>query len=202
MSLEQAVECLQHGGIIIYPTETFFGIGCKACDADAVARVFLAKRRKFNLPLPIIAANRAQVEKVAFWDARLDTLARQFWPGPLTVLLAARDCVPGMLTGGTGRVAVRVSSHVGACRLAEQAGEALVASSANISGQPPVTTLDGLDPALLAATDGLLGLGEQPQGGLPSTLVEFTPQGPLRLLRNGAVPSDALAAAGFSVVAS
>lgn len=200
MNLEQAAVCLRSGGVVVYPTETFFGVGGLACHAGAVARVYAAKRRAAGLPLPVIGADRAQIERLAIVDVRAAALMERFWPGPLTLLLPARPHVPKGITGGTGRIAVRVSSHAVARALANAAGEALAASSANMSGCPAVTRAASLDPELLAAVDGTLDGDPAPEGGLPSTLAEVLAQGRVRVLRAGAVSRQALEAAGYRVI--
>lgn len=198
-SIEDAALVLQRGGVLIYPTETFFGIGCRVCDASAVAKVYAAKRRAAGLPLPVLGANREQLAQVALFSEGVEALARRFWPGPLTLLLPALPCVPESITAGTGRIAVRVSSHPVARALALAAGSALAASSANISGRAAVTTVSALDAELTAVVDGVLDMGPTPGGGLPSTLARLEADG-LHILRVGAVSVAELEAAGHSII--
>lgn len=200
LDFARAARRLRGGGVLVYPTETFFGVGCKACHAAAVLRVYAAKRRARHLPLPVLGADREQLERLAVMDSRAEALMERFWPGPLTLLLPARSHVPECVTAGTGRIAVRVSSHAVARALAAAVGEALAASSANVSGRPAATRLAELDPELLAAVDGVLDEGASPGGGLPSTLVEVPESGLARVLRAGAVGTAALEAAGYAVV--
>ena len=207
-----AAACLAEGGLAVYPTETFFGIGCRADRACAVLRVFEAKRRKADMPLPVILASLEQLDLVAApspaIEADLEALAA-FWPGPFTLLLPARQDLPEALTGGTGRIALRVSSHPAARALAGACGFPIVSSSANISGRAPVTQAGELDPELLAflrpGLDGVLAPpppSPEPGGGLASTIVE--PLGARRLLlrREGALPTSRLAEAGFTTIFS
>lgn len=198
-SVEDAAHILRRGGVLVYPTETFFGIGCRVCDAGAVNKVYAAKRRAPGLPLPVLGADMAQLLRVAVFPAGVEDLGRRFWPGPLTLLLPALPCVPESITAGTGRIAVRVSSHAVARALAAAAGEALAASSANISGRAAVTTVQALDAELTAAVDGVLDMEPVPGGGLPSTLARLDDEG-LRILRVGAVSPAALEAAGYRVI--
>ena len=228
MDLAQAARFLRAGGVLIFPTETFYGMGCLATHAEAVARVYQLKCRPVHKPLPLLAAHTAQVDDVAELAAMPKGLAA-FWPGPLTVLLPARACLPQALVNAEGQVAVRVTPHPLAAQLAVEAGGALTASSANLSGSEAVRSPQQLDPALLDAlkldalqhaaqempisASGkesmqnqqpiLLG-GPLPAGGLPSTGVE--PLGcakdgvcRLRVLRAGAVSVAELVAAGFTV---
>ena len=223
MDLAQAARFLRAGGVLIFPTETFYGMGCLAAHAEAVARVYQLKCRPVHKPLPLLAAHAAQVDDVAELAAMPKGLAA-FWPGPLTVLLPARACLPQALVNAEGQVAVRVTPHPLAAQLAVEAGGALTASSANLSGGEAVRNPQQLDPALLDALQQmaqeipmpasgkdfmhnqqpiLLG-GPPPAGGLPSTVVE--PLGcakdgvcRLRVLRAGAVSVAELVTAGFTV---
>lgn len=228
MDLDQAARFLRAGGVLIFPTETFYGMGCLAAHAEAVARVYQLKCRPVHKPLPLLAAHAAQVDDVAELAAMPKGLA-VFWPGPLTVLLPARACLPQALVNAEGQVAVRVTPHPLAAQLAVEAGGALTASSANLSGGEAVRSPQQLAPALLDALklDALqhaaqempifaggkgfmqhqqpilLG-GPMPAGGLPSTVVEplgcaKDGAGRLRMVRVGAVGVAELVAAGFTV---
>ena len=223
MDLAQSARFLRAGGVLIFPTETFYGMGCLAAHAEAVARVYQLKCRPVHKPLPLLAAHAAQVDDVAELAAMPKGLAA-FWPGPLTVLLPARACLPQALVNAEGLVAVRVTPHPLAAQLAVEAGGALTASSANLSGGEAVRSPQQLAPALLDAlrhaaqempisASGkdllqnqqpiLLG-GPPPAGGLPSTVVEplgcaKDGTGRLRMLRAGAVSVAELVAAGFTV---
>ena len=222
MDMEQSARFLRAGGVLIFPTETFYGMGCLAAHADAVARVYQLKHRPVHKPLPLLAANAAQVDEVAELAAMPKGL-EAFWPGPLTVLLPARACLPQALVNAEGLVAVRVTPHPLAAQLALEAGGPLTASSANLSGGEAVRSPQQLDPALLdalrrmaqemphASSDAhmhshqplLLG-GPLPAGGLPSTMVEplgraMGGAGRLRMVRHGAVSAAELEAAGFTV---
>ena len=199
VDLKRAAELMQAGEPVIFPTETFFGLGSRALDSDATARVFVAKHRSTVKPLPLIIGAFDQLDMVAKVPDELLPLLERFWPGPLSVLFPARLRVPDVLTGGTGRVAVRLSSHPVARELALMVGEPVTASSANISGGPSARFLRELDPALCAAVGGILDLPPVPGGGLPSTLISFDDNLALRVIRSGAVSEDALREAGFHV---
>ena len=226
MELAAAARFLRKGGVLVFPTETFYGLGCLAANGEAVARVYQLKRRPVHKPLPLLAASAEQVRAVACLEGMPEALAA-FWPGPLTVLLPARSCLPPALVNEQGLAAVRVTPHPLAAQLAEQAGGALTASSANLSGGMPVCSPDKLDPALLEALRSMaqgmpcpagcaaqaakaevslpLALGgPAPAGGLPSTVVEplncvSGGAGRLRIVRAGAVSAAALEAAGFTL---
>ncbi len=196
-TFEEAVRCLGDGGIGIYPTETFMALGCRADNAAAARRVYEVKQRAHCLPLPVIAGDRAQVEGIAHMPPEAEDLIERFWPGPLTVLLPARSHVPFAVTGGTGYLAVRISAHPGARRLALAAGGALAASSANISGARPAVSVETLDPLLLSRVDGVWDAPPGPEGLLPSTLVRLLGMRSVHILRPGAVGEKELREAGY-----
>ncbi len=199
IEFERAAELMRDGQPVIFPTETFFGLGSRALDADASARVFTAKHRSTVRPLPLILGEWEQLDLITKAPDSVMPLLRRFWPGPLSVIFPARLRVPDVLTGGTGRVAVRLSAHPAARALARAVGEPISASSANISGTPPVTSVLELDPDLLATVAGVLDAPPAPAGGLSSTLVEFLGENKLRLLRPGPVSTIELQEAGFNM---
>lgn len=182
-----AAALIEAGGVVIYPTETFYAIGGLPQRVETIERIVAIKGRSRDKPFPLIAASEEDARKaVADWSATAEKLARRFWPGPLTLLLPASSLLPKELHLGTGRIAIRISPHPIAIRLAGAAGGLLIATSANISGQPAVSVPDRLDPTLRSALDGLL-LGGRTPGQMPSTIVAVTAAG-VRLIRTGALP--------------
>lgn len=213
LSLEEAAHCLAAGGIVIFPTETLYAIGCRADKPDACARLCALKGRPAGSPLPLLAADAAQAARAVRLEAA-PPLLRRFWPGPLSLLLPALPGLAPQARNGDGLAALRVTPHPLAARLAALAGGALTASSANFSGAVPAARAQDLDAALLAALAALEGAPdgcaagllaarapeEEPGGGLPSTLalpLAGTGKPALRVLRQGAVSAEALTAAGF-----
>lgn len=181
-----AAACLQNGGVLIYPTETFYGLGGNPCQETVITRIFRLKGRDGRKPLPLIAADEAAARRTAaFWPEAAEHLARAFWPGPLTLIVAASSLFPPILHAHTGKIAIRVSSHAVARRLAAGAGGLLIATSANLSEQAPCNHPDRLSPELLRQVDAVLHAGPTP-GGKPSTLVDVSVE-PSRLLRAGVI---------------
>ncbi len=136
-----AMDCLHAGGVIAYPTEAVYGLGCNPLDAVAVARLLAAKGRKAAKGLILISHDRARLEP--FLEPVPDPLERQLaetWPGPVTWILPARGWVPRWLTGGRDTLAVRVTSHPVASALSREFGLPLVSTSANRSGHPAART--------------------------------------------------------------
>lgn len=200
VTLDEAVDLMRQSRAVIYPTETFFALGSRALDPAASALVFRAKNRSNVRPLPLIIGNLDQLDLVARVPGYAERLFAAFWPGPLSVILPAPLRVPDILTGGTGCVAVRLSSHPVACELALRLGEPITSSSANISGDESVVRVAELTPDLVGNVDGILDMPPTPSGGLPSTLVKFVDAQTLQVLRAGAVSMDQLRAQGFDVV--
>jgi L-threonylcarbamoyladenylate synthase len=188
--LRLAGESLAQGGVIIYPTETLYGLGANPMLPSAVARIYRIKGREFSKPLPLIASNLDAVYKaVAQWSMTAERLAQNFWPGPLTLVLpAAADILP-QVHGSTGKIGIRISSHPVAQALAAVAGGLLSATSANRTHQRAVQAPSEIPAEFLALVDGLVDAG--PSGGdwgnLPSTIVDAGAFPP-RLIRAGCIP--------------
>ncbi len=189
----EAAAALRAGGVIAYPTETFYGLGALVSLGAAVERLAGAKGRPDGKPLPLLAADLAQVAQVTELDPLARRLAEAFWPGPLTLVLPARPGLHPAITGGDASVGIRVTSSAVAAALARAAGGPLVSTSANLAGAPPAASASDLDPTLRDRLDLVLDAGPTP-GGLPSTVVAVE-GGRLRLLRTGAVAAAAIEAA-------
>ncbi len=188
LSVAVALERLRHGGVVVFPTETAYGLGCRAFDAEAVERVLGAKGRPEGKPLPVLlpdveALQRRQVR------SPLLVLAEAFWPGPLTLVVPAFPGLPGLVTADTGMVGVRVSAHPVAAALVRGLGEPLVATSANRSGEPAAPDPAACDAAGLSGVDGLVADGSV--AGTASTVVGLV-DGGLRLHRRGPISEEAL----------
>ena len=194
VDLDQAAALLRAGGVVVFPTETFYGLGALASREEVLERLAVAKLRPAGKPLPLMAADEEQVAEVAsLAEPAARALAARFWPGPLSLVLPAAPGLSLAVTAGSGTVAVRVPGSPVARSLARLAGGAIVSTSANLSGESPVVRVEDLSAALLAEVDGVLDGGPTP-GGAPSTLVAIE-AGAARLLRQGAIPFAAVEAA-------
>ena len=163
-----AVDALRRGGVIAYPSEAVWGLGCDPRDEAATLRLLALKQREVEKGLILIAADEAQL--APFIDmAALDTgqcdAVRATWPGPHTWIVPASPAAPRWITGAHAGIAVRVSAHQPVVELCRAYGGALVSTSANLSGQPPAHHRAELDPKLLERIDGVC-IGET--GGLSS----------------------------------
>ena len=184
--LVRAAEAIRAGGVVVFPTDTLYGLAADPRSARAVESVFRLKGRPAAEPLPLVAADVDQVERqAAVMSPLARRLAAAFWPGPLTLVLTASPALAPEVTAGTGTVAVRVPAHAVARQLAALAGCPLTATSANRSGDPPADTAEAAAAGLEAGLSGILDAGRTP-GGAPSTIVDARGDGP-RLVRAGAI---------------
>jgi L-threonylcarbamoyladenylate synthase len=136
--IDRAARCIIEGGVIAYPTEAVYGIGCLPFDIEALERVMAIKRRDARKGLIVVAADISQLEPIAVLPGgETGSQMRGTWPGPVSWVVAARPGLPALLTGGRPTVAVRVSAHPVVQQLCRRSGSALVSTSANCSGHRP-----------------------------------------------------------------
>lgn len=187
--LARAVSALRRGGVVAFPTETFYGLAADPRSVPAVRKIFELKRRGLDHPLPLIASDIDQVnDHVGTMTPLAARLAARGWPGPLTLIIPASPRLCEDVHLSTGKIAVRVSADPVARALARSAGHAITATSANISGDPPAATAGRVAASFGAGLDVLIDAGATP-AGLPSTIVDATGDAPV-LVRAGAVPWD------------
>ena len=157
-SIEDAAAALRRGGVVAYPTEAVWGLGCDPFDERAVTRLLAIKQRDVGKGLILIAGTLEQLRGLIDWD-QLEpgrrVIVQASWPGPATWIVPATKRVPRWITGDHTGVAVRVSAHPAVVALAASYGGPLVSTSANLSGRSPAFERDQLDPALLACLDSV-----------------------------------------------
>ncbi|MEL6498600.1 MAG: L-threonylcarbamoyladenylate synthase [Planctomycetota bacterium] len=189
--IERAAEILRRGELVAFPTETVYGLGADATDAKAVARVFELKGRPSNNPLIVHAAGTEQAQSlVSQWPAAAEKLARRFWPGPLTLVLARNDIIPDIVCAKGPTVAVRCPDHPVATALLECFGGPLVGPSANRSGSVSSTTAQHVRRSL---GDGVHILDGGPcERGIESTVVRVE-GGTATILRPGVITQQQIA---------
>jgi len=181
------------GGVIVYPTESYYALGVDPYNEDAVNRLYTLKGRPANKPFPIIVSDIAMLETVAMeLSAVTRVIIDRHWPGPLTIIIKAKETLPPRLTAGTGAVAVRIPGCTAARALVEAIGTPLTATSANPSGRQAANT-PRMVTAYSAATslrlndlDMIIDSGKLP-GGLPSTIIDLRAGQPI-LIREGLIP--------------
>lgn len=184
--MARAAAVIRSGGVVAIPTDTLYGLAADPFDPKAVDRVFAAKGRAEGQAVALVAADADQVvARLGALTPMARRLADHFWPGPLTILIAASDALAPAVSAGTGRVGVRVPDHHVARALCRLVSSPLVATSANRSGEPPSHDPDEVAAALGESIDLLVDSGPTP-GGPPSTVVDASARAP-RLIREGAI---------------
>jgi len=186
LAFSRAREVLSAGGLIIYPTDTFYGLGADPTNSVAVQKIFTIKGRQAHQPILLLIQDAHQAAQwAAEIPAQAERLMKQFWPGPLTVVFKARPQVLSELTAGTGTVGLRMPGNALTRALLAAVGTALTGTSANISGGPSPRTAEEAADALGGRVDLILDGGPS-TGGEPSTVVDVS-GGELRVVRAGVI---------------
>ncbi len=190
-AIDRAVDAIRRGQVVAVPTESLYTLMGDPLNLQAVTQVFQAKGRESVRSLPLLVADTLMVEDLAReLSKRFYALARKFWPGPLSIILPASSKVPLKVTGNTGRLAVRQSAAVIAQKIVTRMNQPVIATSANISGQPTLTS--GIE--VFATLDGRVDLvldGGVCSGAGSSTVDITEPY--WRMIREGAIPEKEIA---------
>lgn len=188
--IARGVQILAGGGVVAIPTDTLYGLAADALNAQAIDRVYLAKGRPDDMPLPVLVSGREQCDQVALISPDLEPLVRGlaqvYWPGPLTLVLPVAPGLPDRLTAGHNTVAVRMPDHPVPLALAGALGRPITGTSANRSGEPDISDAAELRRVLAQRVDGIIVSGPEPVGGA-STIVAVSGDG-VTLLREGILP--------------
>jgi len=188
--LIKASEMVKKGKIVVYPTDTVYGLGCNPYDPKAIDRVFELKSRS-RKPLPVLCSSIEVVERLVELDNRGLNLASKFWPGPLTIVAKKKDkTLPQILTCGSDKLGVRIPDHRCAKRLIELCGGSLVGTSANKSGLKSPKSPSEVLKRLGRGFDIMLDDGPTPLGK-ESTVIDLTGEKPL-VIREGALKASVL----------
>jgi L-threonylcarbamoyladenylate synthase len=186
-AIQEAAKWILSGGIVAVPTDTLYGLAANPFSADAIARIFAVKGRAAERALPLVAADAAQVAAhLGPLSPMAARLVARFWPGPLTLLVAVPAGLAREVTGGTGKVGIRVPANDVVRAICALAGRPITATSANISGHPATASPDDVERTLGDRIDLLIDTGPT-RGGAPSTIVDVTGPEPI-LIRAGAIP--------------
>ena len=187
-----AADIIKSGGLVVFPTETVYGLGADATNPEAARSIYTAKGRPSDNPLIIHIAKPADAEKYTFTNEIYYKLAERFMPGPLTVILKAKDNIPLATRAGLDTVAVRCPENKIARSLIEFSGVPVAAPSANLSGTPSPTTAQHVIDDMLGRVDMIIDGGEC-EFGLESTIVKIDVSGEITLLRPGKITLEELA---------
>jgi L-threonylcarbamoyladenylate synthase len=183
-----AADILRVGGVVAYATDTLYGLAVDPRQDEAVARLFDVKGRQERQAIPLIAASLEQAQAVGEFSEPEVRLAREFWPGPLTIVVPARSGLSSRVLAGGLTIGIRVPAHAVARALAGELGSPITSTSANRSGGAAPASASALDSEIARRIDAVIDSGPAP-GGEPSTIVTMT-SGELQLLRAGAIAWD------------
>jgi L-threonylcarbamoyladenylate synthase len=192
-AISEAVSVIQRGGVIVYPTDTVYGLGADATNAEAVQRVFKIKKRPKNKPMPLIVSDLEMVKRAAFLDRKTEEMLLSVWPGPVTVLLQKRFNLPEALTADFKNIGLRIPDYKIAHFLVVQCGIPLTATSANISGQSPSNKIEEVlsqFERMSCVPDLVLDAGDL-RFSEPSTILDLSNGKPI-VTRVGLVSKDKL----------
>lgn len=186
--IEEASKVIQNGGVVVFPTDTVYGMGCDPYNKDAVKKIYAIKGRGTAKQLPVLAYSKNDIKKIAFFDRKSEEMADRFWPGPLTLVLQVRDKKIEEILGLKDKIAVRIPDDPCILGLLEKC-RLLVGTSANFSGQPSFGDSKELA-SKFSGYDMLLDGGEI-ANPCESTIIEVTGN-ELKIVREGKIKSESL----------
>lgn len=188
-TVRKASALIRVGGIVAFPTETFYGIGAHYADETVLRRIYALKHRSTDHALPLLIGNKKLLKLVtpSIHDITA-TMMKTFWPGPLTILFSARDGLHDLITAGTGKVAVRMPGASFALRLAKSLEFPITATSANISGRPAADNAEKVIGYFKDKVDMLID-GGSTSGILPSTIIDIV-DNEIVIIRQGMIPKE------------
>ncbi len=199
--LHLASTLLKSGGVIAYPTETFYAIGASAYNEEAILRIFEIKQRELSKPLPLIVRDFNQAKEIADIPQNLlssiEEICTRFWPESLSIVLPAKENISPILTAHTGTVVVRQSPCEVAHFLCKEIDAPLISTSANKSGEKSARLAHEVDSTLLI--DAVVDTDYPPKGGAPSTIIEVLSQKQIKILRQGAFDVKKIIELGYSI---
>ncbi len=196
--LSTCARIIQDGGLVIFPTETVYGLGADATNPTATEKIYKAKGRPSDNPLIIHIADIGDAEKYAFTNSTYYLLAEKFMPGPITVVLPAKDSVPMTTRGGLKTVAIRCPQNKIAHELIKMAGVPIAAPSANLSGTPSPTSVSHVIDDMYGRVDAIID-GGNCDFGLESTILKINGDNSVTLLRPGKITVEDIKEIGIKI---
>ncbi len=189
--IKNIIAVLKRGGVIVFPTDTFYGLGAKCYLKEAVLKIYALKKRELSKPLALIVAEMRMAESLALEIHPLfRQLASKFWPGPLTLILKASPFLPRELLSAGNTVGLRVPASLWLRHLIKRAGFPLTATSANLSGKEEISDPKEVIKIFKGKVELIVDGGPTP-GDKPSTVVDLSSRKP-KIIREGALPSSVL----------
>jgi len=197
--IKEAAMNIKEGNIVLFPTETVYGIGANALDENAVNKIFKAKGRASDNPLIVHISNIVMLEDLVKEVREIEQkLMGNFWPGPLTIIFDRKECVPNVVTAGLNTVGIRMPSNETAKKLIEFAGLPIAAPSANISGKPSGTKIEDIIDELDGKVDYILDSG-MVDIGVESTVIRVV-ENKVHILRPGKITKEDIEEIGIDVI--
>jgi len=187
--IEEAAKIIKAGGLVIYPTDTIYGLAADPYNHIAILKVFDAKSRQEGKPLSVAVSSFDQMDELVFTNTLTVKLTKAFLPGPLTIILKKKVRLPEKLTGGSDKLGVRIPNHPVALKLAELTGP-ITATSANIAGNSNPRTANEAKEQIGDKIDFVLDAGESPIGE-PSTVIDLSEE-KIVIIRQGAISEEQL----------
>lgn len=188
-AIKEAAQIIKNGGIVVFPTETVYGIGANALDETAIEKLYEVKDRPLNKPISLLVNSMEMVEKIAKEISEVEyNIMKAFFPGPLTIILKKKDIVPNIVTANCETVGVRMPANEIALKLIEYAGTPIATPSANISGKPSGIDIKQIKEQFGEKVDYYIDGGTS-QIGLASTIVQIIDEVPF-ILREGLITKE------------
>ena len=190
-TLEATAKILESGGVIIYPTDTLYGIGVNALDENAIEKVYKTKKQDRNKPISVIVKDIKMARRIACIDSKVEKILEKIWPGPITVVLRKKDVIPYILTGGGETIAIRIPDNKFISALMKKIDFPITATSANISGEKNLLKSDEIVEKFKnrkPSPDLFINAGDI-KNPTASTIVDLTTTTP-KILRMGIVGKD------------
>jgi len=185
LAIEKVISSLREGKVIIFPTETFYGLGVDIKNEKALEKIFSIKQRRPQNPLPVLIPDESFLKELTIDVPKMASiLIERFWPGELTIVFRANSSVSSIISP-QGKIGLRISSHPVALKITQMFHSPITCTSANLSGQSPSTAVEEIDFFLKERVDIIVDAGKTP-GGSPSTVLDITCYPP-RVLREGKI---------------
>lgn len=188
-AIQEAAQAIKEGGLVVYPTETAYALGVDALDKASVKKAFLAKKRAFTAPLPIIVDTIDRAEKCGLFNRQAKEIAEKFWPGPLTIAVEKKSLIPDILN--PDRIAMRIPDHPVPLALIGSASTPITATSANLSGEPSPYSVGAVRKSLGHVVDVIVDCGTLPMNP-PSTVIDFVMKPSPQITRDGAISAESV----------
>ncbi len=184
--IEEAVNVMRRGGLVIYPTETCYGIGADATNAQSIKRVYKVKKRPRHKPISILVSDLKMIEKYGKITKEIRFLVKKFLPGPLTIITQTSKSLPGIPS--RKEIGFRISSHPVASELVKKMDSPITTTSANLSGEPPIYKISDIIKKFYGKVELILDSGDLPRKK-PSTIIHVKKR---KILREGSLPGKTI----------